>query len=279
MRELAVPQRRCRVGDLLPRRRHVRPLRAGDRRRDHLPLRVPDPLHALSAGDLPGRPAGDVRVPDGDDRADRAAALERRPLRGPLDRRGGRLPGDRRDPAAAGSSSPAASTRSRRETLATYCGGYPAEVDEVAARRRPHRPRGARRRGRRRDRRRLRPVPELPRRGRGPRADRRGSPTMPAPCWSPPATRSRSASSALPATAASTSPSARASRSATASTTAGRRSASSAPPMSRSGGCRAGSPARRPTSTAAAASCSRCRPASSTSAARRPPTTSAPPRR
>ena len=39
-------------------------------------------------------------------------------------------------------------------------------------------------------------------------------------------------------------------------------------------GCRAGSPARRPTSTAAAASCSRCRRASSTSAARRRRTTS-----
>ena len=45
------------------------------------------------------------------------------------------------------------------------------------------------------------------------------------------------------------------------------------------GGCRAGSPARRPTSTAAAASCSRCRRASSTSGARRRRTTSAPRRR
>ena len=44
-------------------------------------------------------------------------------------------------------------------------------------------------------------------------------------------------------------------------------------------GCPAGSPARRPTSTAAAASCSRCRRASSTSAARRRPRTSAPRRR
>ena len=44
-------------------------------------------------------------------------------------------------------------------------------------------------------------------------------------------------------------------------------------------GCRAGSRARRPTSTAAAASCSRCRRASSTSAARRRRTTSAPRRR
>ena len=43
--------------------------------------------------------------------------------------------------------------------------------------------------------------------------------------------------------------------------------------------CRAGSPGRRPTSTAAAAGSSRCRPASSTSAARRRRRTSAPPRR
>ena len=47
-------------------------------------LRVPDPVHALPARDLPGRPAGDVRVPDGDLRADRAAGLQRRrSTRGP----------------------------------------------------------------------------------------------------------------------------------------------------------------------------------------------------
>ena len=74
-------------------------------------LRVPHPLHALPAGDLPGRPAGDVRVPDGDVGADRAAGLQRRPLRGPLLGRLGRLPGDRRDQAHAASSSPAACTR------------------------------------------------------------------------------------------------------------------------------------------------------------------------
>ena len=51
---------------LLPRGWDVRPLRAGDRRRDHRAQRVPHPLHALPAGDLPGRPAGDVRVSDRD---------------------------------------------------------------------------------------------------------------------------------------------------------------------------------------------------------------------
>ena len=166
-----------------------------------------------------------------------------------------------------------------RETLRTYSRGYPAEVVEVGLADGAHRPRRARRGGRRGDRRRLRPVPELPRRRRGPRARSPRSPTTPAPCSSPPATRSRSASCARPATAASTSPSARASRSATGSTTAAPRSASSARPRSRSGGCPAGSPARRPTSTAAAASSSPCRRASSTSAARRRPTTSAPRRR
>ena len=88
-----------------------------------------------------------------------------------------------------------------------------------------------------------------------------------------------SASCARPASAASTSPSARASRSATGSTSAAPRSASSPRPRSTCAGCPAGSPARRPTPTAAAGSCSRCRRASSTSAARRRPTTSAPRRR
>ena len=162
-----------------------------------------------------------------------------------------------------------------RETLRTYSRGYPADVDEVGLADGVTDRRRARRRGRRGDRRRLRPVPELPRRRRGPRAARRDRP------------RSRRAAGRRlrpdrarhpadrPATAASTSPSARASRSATGSTTAARRSASSARPRSRSGGCPVESPARPPTSTAAAASSSPCRPASSTSAARRRRTTSA----
>ena len=73
--------------------------------------RVPHAVHALPAGDLAGRPAGDVRVPDRDVGADRAAGLQRRPLRGAVLGRLGRLPGDRGDRAGSASSSRAASTR------------------------------------------------------------------------------------------------------------------------------------------------------------------------
>ena len=82
-----------------------------------------------------------------------------------------------------------------------------------------------------------------------------------------------------PASAASTSPSGRGSRWGTGSTSAGRRSATSPRRRRTCGACRAGSRARPATSTAAAASSSRCRRASSTSAARRRPRTSAPRRR
>ena len=137
---------------LLHRRRDVRPLRAGDRRRDHPALRVPDPLHALPAGDLAGRAAGDVRVPDRDVGADRAAGLERRALRGAVLGRLGRVPGDGGD---------------RAVPLRGLARGAPAQPRDALdllprvrlgggrgrTRRRPHRPCGARRRGRRRDRR------------------------------------------------------------------------------------------------------------------------------
>ena len=93
--------------------------------------RVPDALHAVPARDLPGRPAGHVRVPDRDVGADRPAALERRPLRGPLDRRRRRLPGDRRDQAPSLRRLARASIPQSRETLATYAKGYPAEIAEV----------------------------------------------------------------------------------------------------------------------------------------------------
>ena len=115
-------------------------------------------------------------------------------------------------------------------------------------------------------------VEDLGALGRGRQADRRAVDRARA-------TRSRSGSSSRPASAASTSPSARARRSATGSTSAARRSASSPPPRSTCAGCPGGSRARRATSTAGAASCSRSRRASSTSAARRRRTTSAPRRR
>ena len=75
----------------LPRRRHVRPLRARADRLDPAALGVPDAVHALPARDQPGRAAGDVRVPDGDLRADRPAGLQRVRLRGPERRRRRRL--------------------------------------------------------------------------------------------------------------------------------------------------------------------------------------------
>ena len=75
----------------LPRRRDVRPLRARADRLDPAALGVPDAVHALPARDQPGRAAGDVRVPDGDLRADRPAGLQRLRLRGPERRRRRRL--------------------------------------------------------------------------------------------------------------------------------------------------------------------------------------------
>ena len=62
---------------LVPRRGHLRPSRAGDRRPDPPARRVPHRVHAVPAGDEPGRPAGDLRVPDGDLRADRDGRVER----------------------------------------------------------------------------------------------------------------------------------------------------------------------------------------------------------
>ncbi len=271
-------QRRRRSAGLLRRRRDVRPLRAGDRRRDHLALGVPHALHALPAGDLPGRAAGDVRVPDGDVGADRAAGLQRRPLRGPLLGRLGRLPGDGRDqaqPLRRLPRRPPAQPRDARHLL----GRLRRRGGRGRARGRADRRRGAGRGGRRRDRRGLPAEPQLPRRGRGRRGARRGGEGARRAAGRRLRPDDAGRSSSRRASAAPTSPSARASRSATASTSAAPRSASSARPRSRSAACRAGSPAKPRTSTAAAASSSRCRPASSTSAARKRPTTSAPRRR
>ena len=71
------PERPRRRGALVPRRGDLRPLRPGGRRRRPPARRVPDRVHAVPAGDEPGRPAGDLRVPDRDLRADRHGRLER----------------------------------------------------------------------------------------------------------------------------------------------------------------------------------------------------------
>ena len=72
--------------------------------------RVPDRVHAVPARDEPGRAAGDLRVPDGDLRADRDGRLERVRLR--------RLDGRRRTRATSRSTSPGATASSspRRRT-------------------------------------------------------------------------------------------------------------------------------------------------------------------
>ena len=55
-------------------------------------LGVPDAVHAVPARGLPGHAAGDVRVPDRDQRADRPARLQRDALRGAERARRRRLP-------------------------------------------------------------------------------------------------------------------------------------------------------------------------------------------
>ena len=78
-----------------------------------------------------GGAAGDVRVPDRDLGADRAAGVERVGLRGA--ERGGRrrLPGEARDRARASSWSRAACTRTRARRSRTHAAGYGMEVVEV----------------------------------------------------------------------------------------------------------------------------------------------------
>ena len=182
---------RCRRRGQLPRRRHVRPLRAGDRRRDHQPLGVPDALHALPARGLAGRAAGDVRVPDRDVRADRARRLQRRAVRGALGRRLRGLPGDRRHrPQEAGRLARPASAQPRDD--GHLLGRLRHRGRRGRPRRRRHRRRRARGGDRRGDRGGLPPAAELPRLGRGRRGARRARQGEGGAGGRLPATRSRS---------------------------------------------------------------------------------------
>ena len=166
-----------------------------------------------------------------------------------------------------------------RETLVTTSAGWGTTVEEIAARRRRHRRGGAEGRDRRRRVGRARAVPELPRRRRGPAAAHRrrprgrradDRPVRPADPRRAQAARRVRRRRRRGGGADARQP-ARLRRPVVRLLRRHRRPTCAA--------CRAASPARRATSTAAAASCSRCRRASSTSAARRRPTTSAPRRR
>ena len=239
---------------VLPRRRDVRPLRAVADRHAAFALGVPDAVHALPAGDLAGRAAGDVRVPDGDQRADRAAGLERVGLRGAERGRRRRLPREAGERASARARL-ARRAPALRETLDDARARLRADGRGGAAARRRDRPRRAGRGARRRRLRGRAAAAELPRLGRGRRGAHRGGEgrrrgrrlrLRPDPARDP---------ASRPARRASTSPSARARRSATGSTTAARRSASSPPRRSTCAACPAASQARPSTSTASAASC------------------------
>ena len=192
LRALAARNTSRRGRDHLPRRRDVRPLRPGGHRHAHGALGVPDAVHALPARDLPGRPAGDVRVPDGDQRADRRCrSPTRRVYEGPSAVARRRLPGQARQRQAAGSSSRAACTRTPRDAAhagapatATRSSRSPlrdgvTDPDALGRGDRPGHERGHL------------PAAELPRRGRGRRRARGRGQGLAGASSSAPTTRSR----------------------------------------------------------------------------------------
>ena len=183
-------QRERRGRDFLPGSRHVRPLRPGADRHADGALGVPDPLHALPARDLPGRPAGHVRVPDRDLRADRAGGRQRLGLRRAERGRRGRVPrqaaqrpravrGQRRSAPAHAADAAHLRARLRRRGRRGASAGRPHRPRCVDRRDRRGHHRGdlrpaeplRRRRGRARAQRR-REAPGRPRRDRAGRPDR-----------------------------------------------------------------------------------------------------------
>ena len=81
LRQLAARQSARRAEGLLPRRRQLRPLRAGGVRRDRLAQRVLHLVHAVPGRGEPGQPAGDVRVPVAHHAADRHGRGQLEPVR------------------------------------------------------------------------------------------------------------------------------------------------------------------------------------------------------
>ena len=212
--------------------------------------RVPDRVHAVPAGDEPGRAAGDLRVPDGDLRADRDGRLQRLRLRRHDGRRRRLLRGQAGHRRAEGGVAETLNPQAR-QVVRTFAPGFGMEVVEVPHTRRRHRPRppGA-----------TRPsvaacviFPQpnffgVPggRAGAG-RGGRRGRRAAGRPRRPDDAGRARGARAAT----AARSRSARASRPATRSPTAAPTTASWPPAWTTRGGCPAGSWARRSTATAA----------------------------
>ena len=117
----------------------------GADRLDHPALGVPHAVHALPAGDLPGRAAGDVRVPDRDLASSPACRSPTPPsTRARRARRRRRLPGEARDTGAARfvvSARRAPAQRARRSR--TTAAGWGTDVVEVPLRRRRDRRRRA----------------------------------------------------------------------------------------------------------------------------------------
>ena len=121
---------------VLSRRGRLSAPHPGERRSSHPALRIPDQLHALSAGNRPGDAAGPVRIPDPGRGADRHGGRQRLDVRR-LDRlRRSDADGPPPDQAAQGGAlgrPPSALCRRRRDARA-----YGGRQDRAApARRRP----------------------------------------------------------------------------------------------------------------------------------------------
>ena len=76
-----VAQRRGRIGSVFSRQRRLSAAHSRDRRSSDPALRVPDQLHALSAGDRARHAASPVRVPDAGGGADRHGGRQRLDVR------------------------------------------------------------------------------------------------------------------------------------------------------------------------------------------------------
>ncbi len=127
------------LGAVLPRRRRLQAPHSGERRSSDPALRIPDQLHALSAGDRAGHAEGSVRIPDPGRDPDRHGGRQRLDVRR-LDRlRRGDADGAPADEARQGGAvrRPASAIRRRRGDA----GASGGRDDRAAAARPPRRAR------------------------------------------------------------------------------------------------------------------------------------------